>query len=249
MAQKMQFSYLVLARHDTDDAFGGGSLMARNVMWSSCRESSDHGVFNSWNRQPFIWEKRQGEPPNLTPQPFVIEHNYFISNYGSGYGVDNDDGSAYFDIRYNVFYGGSGLKSDYAGHDKIFHGNLGIALSTPCGVGTQYRAGHEDHCTNNTIVMRTGNWRVYLPAHNSTQPCDTPWIATGPCDIKQQEAPRCGMLGNAASGARNAIFSYVCPEPVLATSSFIYKNGSQKWRFSQAALQFSRPSTAIPSST
>ena len=91
----MQFSYLVLARHDTDDAFGGGSLMARNVMWSSCRESSDHGVFNSWNRQPFIWEKRQGEPPNLTPQPFVIEHNYFISNYGSGYGVDNDDGSAY----------------------------------------------------------------------------------------------------------------------------------------------------------
>jgi hypothetical protein len=43
----------------------------------------------------FRRERRPGEPPNLTPQPFVIEHNYFVSNYGSGYGVDNDDGSAY----------------------------------------------------------------------------------------------------------------------------------------------------------
>ena len=32
------------AHVNQNDAFGGGSLMARNVMWSSCRESSDHGV-------------------------------------------------------------------------------------------------------------------------------------------------------------------------------------------------------------
>ena len=69
---------------------GGGSLMARNVMWSSCRESSDHGVFNSWNRQPFVWEHLPGQLPNLTPKPFVIRDNFLISNYGSGYGVDND---------------------------------------------------------------------------------------------------------------------------------------------------------------
>ena len=35
-----------------------------------------------------------GQPPNLIPKPFVIEENLLISNYGSGYGVDNDDGSA-----------------------------------------------------------------------------------------------------------------------------------------------------------
>ena len=193
------------AHVNQNDAFGGGSLVARNVMWSSCRESSDHGVFNSWNRQPFIWEKKPGELPNLTPKPFVIEQNYLISNYGSGYGVDNDDGSAYFDIRDNVFYSGSGLKSDYAGHDKHFHGNLGIAISMPCGVGTQYREGHEDQCFNNTLVLRTGNWRAYLPAHNSTQPADQPWISVNFCDTTQQKEPRCGELGNAASGGASVL--------------------------------------------
>ena len=162
-------------------------------------------MFNSWNRQPFIWEKLPGQLPNLTPKPFVIEHNYLISNYGSGYGVDNDDGSAYFDIRYNVFYEGSGLKSDFSGHDKLFHGNLGISLDLPCGVGTEYRAGHQDHCVNNTIVMRAGNWRAYLPAHSSTQPCDEPWISSSACDVKQQAEPRCGLLGNWASGGASVL--------------------------------------------
>ena len=39
------------AHINQNDAFGMGHRLARNVMWSSCRESSDHGVFNSWNRQ------------------------------------------------------------------------------------------------------------------------------------------------------------------------------------------------------
>ena len=39
--------------------------------------------------------------------PFVIEENFFLSNYGSGYGVDNDDGSAYYEIRNNVFVAGA----------------------------------------------------------------------------------------------------------------------------------------------
>ena len=117
----------------------------------------------------------------------------------------SSDGSAYFDIRDNVFYEGSGLKSDYAGHDKRFHGNLGIAISLPCGVGTQYRTGHEDQCYNNTMIMRTGNWRVDLPAHNSTQPCDQPWVASYFCDTKQQQEPRCGVLGDAASGGASVL--------------------------------------------
>ena len=35
------------AHVNQNDALGMGHLMARNVMWNSCRESSDHGVFNS----------------------------------------------------------------------------------------------------------------------------------------------------------------------------------------------------------
>ena len=113
--------------------------------------------------------------------------------------------SAYFDIRDNVLYGGSGLKSDYAGHSKRFHGNLGVALTLPCGVGTQYRAGHEDRCFNNTIILRSGNWRAYLPAHNSTQPYDQPWVNAWFCDTKQQGPPRCGQLGTPATGGPSVL--------------------------------------------
>ena len=44
-----------------------------------------------------------------------------------------DDGSAYYEIRRNVLVAGSGLKSDYSGHDKHFYDNLGIGLDLPCG--------------------------------------------------------------------------------------------------------------------
>ena len=134
---------------------------------------------------------RPGRPSSLSASIRIAD--------GSGYGVDNDDGSAYFDIRDNVFYAGSGLKSDYAGHDKHFHGNLGIGLSLPCGVGTQYKPGHEDQCYNNTIVMRSGQWRQFLPAHNSSYPSDQPWVSMWACDVKQQQPPRCGTLGSAAA--------------------------------------------------
>lgn len=34
-----------------NDGMGGGSSVVRNVLFNMCRESSDHGPFNSWNRQ------------------------------------------------------------------------------------------------------------------------------------------------------------------------------------------------------
>lgn len=68
------------------------------------------GVFNSWNRQPYYHGANADGTPNATPLSFVIRDNFLLSNYGSGYGVDNDDGSAYYEIYGNVFVGGSGLK-------------------------------------------------------------------------------------------------------------------------------------------
>ena len=46
--------------------------------------------------------------------------------------------------------------SDYSGHDKNWHSNLGIGLGLPCGAFTTYKAGHEDRCWNNTIIARPG---------------------------------------------------------------------------------------------
>ena len=42
--------------------------------------------------------------PSLIPQYNNISHNFFISNYNSFDGIDNDDGSSYYDISSNVFY-------------------------------------------------------------------------------------------------------------------------------------------------
>ena len=50
----------------------------------------------------------------------------------------------YYDIHSNVMYAAGGLKSDYAGHDKRFHGNLNIGANSLCGQYCYYSEGHED---------------------------------------------------------------------------------------------------------
>jgi hypothetical protein len=39
---------------NANDGFGGGDDIGHNLVFSSCRESGDHGPFNSWDRQPFL---------------------------------------------------------------------------------------------------------------------------------------------------------------------------------------------------
>ena len=34
-----------------NDGFGGGSSLSENILFNTCRESGDHGPFNSWDRQ------------------------------------------------------------------------------------------------------------------------------------------------------------------------------------------------------
>jgi len=94
------------------------------LLFNFCRESSDHGPFNSWDRQPF-WTDVPGEA-TLTPLYNRLHHNFFIANFESSMCVDNDDGSAYYLIHDNVCHGG-GHKSDFAGHSKSTFNSLQIA--------------------------------------------------------------------------------------------------------------------------
>ena len=75
-----------------NDGFGGGTIIRRNLLFNTCRESGDHGPFNSWDRQPYLVNG------TLIPRYNEITHNLIISNYGSGFGVDNDDTSSYYTI-------------------------------------------------------------------------------------------------------------------------------------------------------
>ena len=107
------------------------------------------------DRQVYAWTKDDNGALVSKPLDIEISHNFVFANYGAGQAVDNDDGSAWYNIHHNVFYLGGGLKSDYAGHDKQYHHNLNIGLNGfgVCGNFCEYEAGHADSCFNNTAIQ------------------------------------------------------------------------------------------------
>ena len=77
---------------NANDGFGGGDEISHNLVFSTCRESGDHGPFNSWDRQPFLTTVRTGAP-SMRMAWRAIHHNFFIDNYSPQENVDNDDGN------------------------------------------------------------------------------------------------------------------------------------------------------------
>jgi len=135
-----------------NDGFGGGDNLEHNIVFSSCRESGDHGPFNSWDRQPFLTTVRDG-----TPSMFMawreIHHNFFIDNYSPQEGVDNDDGSAYYHTHDNfLVYGHQGMKNDFGGHDNHHFNNIYAYIGRAMGV-TGTLEGHEDYFYGNKVVL------------------------------------------------------------------------------------------------
>lgn len=170
-----------------NDGFGGGNLIRGNALFNGCRESGDHGQINTWDRNPYLTTVRSSVAAasaaaegrattaileaSLFPAYNNVSRNMFISNYNSFDGIDNDDGSSYYDIGHNVFYEGEGLKSDYRGHGKIYHHNLNVGAGVCCfqfgfisgrDAGSNvaghefYKKGHTDVCHSNKCVQRKG---------------------------------------------------------------------------------------------
>ena len=77
---------------NSNDGFGGGDEISHNLVFSTCRESGDHGPFNSWDRQPYLTTVRTGQP-SMQMAYREIHHNMFIDNYSPQEDVDNDDGN------------------------------------------------------------------------------------------------------------------------------------------------------------
>ncbi len=105
---------------NANDGFGGGDEISHNLVFSSCRESGDHGPFNSWDRQPFLTTVADGKTPSMDMAWREIHHNFFIDNYSPQEDVDNDDGSRYYHTHDNfLVYGGQGMKNDFGGHVSV----------------------------------------------------------------------------------------------------------------------------------
>jgi hypothetical protein len=108
-----------------NDGFGGGAEIAHNLFFNTCRESGDHGAFNSWDRLPYITTIRDGTPSTV-PKRNNVHNNFIVANYAADGGcLDNDDGSAYYDIHHNLcMYGGH--KANFDGHSKSSFNNIHV---------------------------------------------------------------------------------------------------------------------------
>ena len=69
---------------NVNDGFGGATVIESNLLFNTCRESGDHGPFNSWDRQPFLTDVADGSTPSLVPAFNHIRRNFLWSNYGAG---------------------------------------------------------------------------------------------------------------------------------------------------------------------
>lgn len=166
---------------------------------TSCRESSDHGPWNSWDRVPYITDLRNGTA-SIVPANRHIHHNFIIGNYNSQEAIDTDDGSAYIKVYHNVLvYGNNGLKSDFGGHNEEFIGNV-LAFVGSCwspdwlggfaGLGDGFwnnscifRLRYESDCfpEGKGLGWRVGNNTVYSQSGDEAV-CNTTlsnWLAQG----------------------------------------------------------------------
>jgi len=147
-----------------NDGMGGGSEHSWNLLFNTCRESSDHSSFNSWDRVPYITTYRYGRP-SVEPISNEVHHNFHAGNYGAGGGgIDTDDGSSWYNVHHNFFvYGGH--KSDFGGHGKLHFANLnaysGVYGPTCCQIYEGLPHPTVDHhwdegYFNNTCVLPAG---------------------------------------------------------------------------------------------
>ena len=138
-----------------NDGFGGGDIISNNLVFSTCRESQDHGPLNTWDRQPFLTTYKTGKPDIYMKTRF-IHHNFFIDNYSLQESIDNDDGSMFYHSHHNfLIYGKRGLKTDWGGHDNYHYNNvyayLEQALATT--MTEKQLPGHSDAFFNNKVVL------------------------------------------------------------------------------------------------
>jgi len=138
-----------------NDGFGGGDTVTRNLIFNTCRESGDHGPINSWDRQPYLTSVRTGRP-SLVPENRYINRNFIVSNYHGFKGVDNDDGSSWYQISYNFMVFGWMHKSNFDGHSKATFGNIGAQVSFGMLVNSQHPE-YVDSFVNNTIILNAQN--------------------------------------------------------------------------------------------
>eukprot|EP01083_Nonionella_stella_P003656 10523_1 len=138
---------------NVNDGFGGDNHMIGNLLMNTCRESGDHGPWNSWDRVPYITRIRNGLTSSIIPAFQQIAHNFIIGTYQTQEGIDTDDGSSYYNTHDNFFvYGDNGLKNDFGGHTNYHTNNVYAYVNNAwsfCCI-----SGSNDRFINNSVVLK-----------------------------------------------------------------------------------------------
>ena len=87
---------------NTNDGFGGDNHMVGNLLMNTCRESGDHGPWNSWDRVPYITKIGNGSS-SIIPAFQQIHNNFIMGTYQTQEGIDTDDGSSYYNTHDNLY--------------------------------------------------------------------------------------------------------------------------------------------------
>mmetsp|Transcript_54989 Transcript_54989/g.161678 ORF Transcript_54989/g.161678 Transcript_54989/m.161678 type:complete len:652 (+) Transcript_54989:2-1957(+) len=169
-----------------NDGFGGGDEIAGNLVFSTCRESGDHGPINSWDRQPYLTTVDTGEP-SLIAAWREIHHNFLIDNYSPQVNVDTDDGSYRYRTHHNfLVYGQYGLKSLKGGHTNhqfrnifAYVGQVLLFWDAPMDDATANRF------TNNRVILNRASGPIMVK-NNHLQQClhqveGTKFVDQRPC--------------------------------------------------------------------
>lgn len=200
-----------------NDGFGGGDNIANNLLLNTCRESGDHGPWNSWDRVPYITTVRNGSA-SIVPATREIHHNFVVANYNAVSAIDNDDGSAYYHTHHNFFaYGAFGLKCDFGGHDNVWDHNI-VAYTASCWSLEGYFKFYNNGFSNNTCIV-TGN--------------STGYTSTG------------GVANRLPSGHKNCGTAQCCPRCCGGVSkSFTDKIGANQIHSADGEMQVCKMSFA-----
>ena len=140
-----------------NDGFGGGAKVSNNLMFNTCRESGDHGAFNSWDRLPYLTTVADGVTATTVPAMNDVHNNFIVANYAADGGcLDNDDGSAYYSIHHNFCV--------FGGHKQV---RAGSSVAAPPPPPRQFPANHFQPTTHTELRrprQALVEQRVCLPA-------------------------------------------------------------------------------------
>jgi len=154
---------------NVNDGFGRGNEVTENLLFNQCRESGDHGPFNSWDRIPYLTTVFNGVP-SVLPLYNEIHHNFFIGNYESSWNIDNDDGSSWYLNHHNFEIYAMGSKSYAQGHNKYNYDNVYWCTSTCFYAFDVYTPPTNDRFFNNYCVQNyTGSYGNVGSSNNVSQ--------------------------------------------------------------------------------